>query len=211
MAAICLGLNVFSDSKETNVSASFKNTIPLVHIHHDGHNAKLSSPVQAHQPLAPAHGPTADQHNWTSPTTTKVTLHTGPFVTLNPNTGQKNPMLFSYNYCPITLGHLASEMEMARKCNEMVPQESSFNPFTHWGIQNGRHFTDNTFKYIFLNENVIILDKISLKFGLKGPINNIPALVQIMAWHRPGDKPLSEPMMVRLPTHTCVTHSASMS
>ena len=26
----------------------------------------------------------------------------------------------------------------------------------------------------------------------KGPINNIPALVQIMAWPRPGDKPLSE-------------------
>ena len=29
----------------------------------------------------------------------------------------------------------------------------------------------------------------------RGPINNIPALVQIMAWCRPGDKPLSEPMM----------------
>ena len=38
-----------------------------------------------------------------------------------------------------------------------------------------------------------------------GPINNIPALVQIMAWRRPGDKPLSEPMMVRLLTHICVT------
>ena len=32
-----------------------------------------------------------------------------------------------------------------------------------------------------------------------------PALVQIMAWRRPGDKPLSESMMVRLPTHICVT------
>ena len=36
-------------------------------------------------------------------------------------------------------------------------------------------------------------------------ISNIPALIQIMAWRRPGDKPLSEPMMVRLPTHICVT------
>ena len=26
-----------------------------------------------------------------------------------------------------------------------------------------------------------------------------------MAWRRPGDKPLSESMMVRLPTHICVT------
>ena len=71
--------------------------------------------------------------------------------------------------------------------------------------QNGRHFTDDTFKRIFLNENVGISIKISLKFVHKGPINNIPALVQMMAWRRLGDKPLSEPMLVRLPTHICVT------
>ena len=70
---------------------------------------------------------------------------------------------------------------------------------------NGRHFADDTFKCIFLNENVRISIKISLKFVPKGPINNIPALVQIMAWHRSGDKPLSEPMMVSLLTHICVT------
>ena len=71
--------------------------------------------------------------------------------------------------------------------------------------QNGRHFADDTFKRIFLNENVRISIKISLKFVPKGPINNNPALVQIMAWRRPGDKPLSESMLVRLPTHICVT------
>ena len=71
--------------------------------------------------------------------------------------------------------------------------------------QNGRHFADDTFKRIFLNEDIRILIEISLKFVPKGPINNIPALVQIMAWRRPGDKPLSEPIMVRLPTHICVT------
>ena len=60
--------------------------------------------------------------------------------------------------------------------------------------QNGRHFPDDIFKWIFLNENVWILIKISLKFVPQGPIKNIPALVQIMAWRRPGDKPLSEPM-----------------
>ena len=38
-----------------------------------------------------------------------------------------------------------------------------------------------------------------------GTINNIPALVQIMAWRRPGDKPLSEAMMTILLTHMCVT------
>ena len=70
--------------------------------------------------------------------------------------------------------------------------------------QNGRHFVDDIFKYIFLNENVWIPIKIWLKFVPKGRINNIPALVQIIAWRRPGDKPLSEPMLVSLPTHICV-------
>ena len=62
--------------------------------------------------------------------------------------------------------------------------------------QNGRYFPDDTFKRIFLNENVRISIKISLKFVPKGPIDHIPALVQIMAWRRPGDKPFSEPMMI---------------
>ena len=35
-------------------------------------------------------------------------------------------------------------------------------------------------------------------------IRNVSALVQVMAWCHQGDKPLSEPMMVRLPTHICV-------
>ena len=92
------------------------------------------------------------------------------------------------------------------------------NAFIHWMYmiyishmkslrprQNRRHFADDVFKCNFLNENVWIPIKISLKFVPKGPINNIPALVQIMAWRRSGDKPLSEPMMVGLPTHICVT------
>ena len=71
--------------------------------------------------------------------------------------------------------------------------------------QNGRHFADDTFNCISVNENVRISIKFSLKFVPKGPINNIPALVQIMAWRCPGDKPLSEPMMVSLTMHICVT------
>ena len=65
--------------------------------------------------------------------------------------------------------------------------------------QNGHHFPDDIFKCIFLNENVWILIKISLEFVPKGLIDNIPALVQIQAWHRSGNnKQLSEPMMVNL-------------
>ena len=59
--------------------------------------------------------------------------------------------------------------------------------------------------HLVLNENVWIPIKNSLKFVPKGPINNIPTLVQIMAWCWPGDKPLSEPMMIILLTHICVT------
>ena len=71
--------------------------------------------------------------------------------------------------------------------------------------QNGRHSADYTFNRIFVNENVRISIKFSLKCVPKCLINNIPALVQIMAWRRSGDKPLSEPMMVSLMTHICVT------
>ena len=45
---------------------------------------------------------------------------------------------------------------------------------------------------------------ISLKFVPKGQINNIPSLVQIMAWRQPVDKPLSETMMGRLLMHICI-------
>ena len=49
------------------------------------------------------------------------------------------------------------------------------------------NFTDGIFKCIFLNENVWISLTISLKFVPKVRISNIPALVQIMAWHRTVD------------------------
>ena len=71
--------------------------------------------------------------------------------------------------------------------------------------QDGRHFPDDISKFNYLNENVQISINISLKFAPKGPTNNIQELVQVKAWHRPGDKPLSEPMEISLLTHICVT------
>ena len=71
--------------------------------------------------------------------------------------------------------------------------------------RNRLYFADDIFKCIFLNENVLILVKISLKFIPKCPINNISELVQIMAWQWPGNTPLTQPMMVRLPTDIYVT------
>ena len=61
--------------------------------------------------------------------------------------------------------------------------------------QNGRHFADDIFECIFMNEKFFILIQISLKFVPKGPNDNKSALVQVMAWRRTGDKPLPEPIL----------------
>ena len=66
-------------------------------------------------------------------------------------------------------------------------------------------FRRRHFQMHFLNKNVCISLKISMKFVPKVRINSIPALVQIMAWCRPGNKPLSEPMMVNLLMYIRVT------
>ena len=65
--------------------------------------------------------------------------------------------------------------------------------------QNGHPFPYDIVKCIFLNENVLILIQILLNFIPMGPSNNIPALVQKMAWRRPVSKPLSKPMIINLP------------
>ena len=82
---------------------------------------------------------------------------------------------------------------------------------THWGWNKMAAISQTTFSNAFSwNENVWIAINISPKFVHKGQINNIPALVQIMAWRRSGDKPLSEPMMAYL-NDVYMRHSASMS
>ena len=102
----------------------------------------------------------------------------------------------------LTIGHLITKLSV--KCRPLCPHLNELVN-TLRQRQNGRHFSRRHFKRNFFNENVWILIKISLKFVSKSSIDNIPALVQIMACRYPGDKPLSEPMMVSLPTHICVT------
>ena len=118
----------------------------------------------------------------------------------------------------VKLNHSLTHCPLKQRCHiwhHCVTNVFKSNPWISYNIfilfnslrprQSGCHFSDDIFKCIFLNENVPISIKISLKFVPKGPINNIPALVQIMAWRRPGDMPLSEAMMVNLPTHICVS------
>ena len=90
----------------------------------------------------------------------------------------------------------------------------------HWGRGKMAFNSQMTFSNAFLpNENVWLSIKISLKFVPHDPINNIPALVQIISWCQLGNKPLSESVMVRLPTHAsldlnelinCEIHSNSI-
>ena len=53
--------------------------------------------------------------------------------------------------------------------------------------------------------------KISLNFVPKGPTDNKPSLVQVMAWNRIGDKPLHEPMMTQFNWRIYMRRPAFMS
>ena len=83
----------------------------------------------------------------------------------------------------------------------------SVRVLTHWGRDKMADFFRTTFSNAFSSMKMceFRLNFHFHKFVSKDPINNISALVKIMAWRRPGDKPLSEPMMIILLTHICVT------
>ena len=91
---------------------------------------------------------------------------------------------------------------MAKKAPDRTHTTASL---THWGRDKMATILHDIFKCIFLNENIWISTGISLIFVPTGPICNIPALIQIMAWRLSGDKPLPEPMTVILLTHICIT------
>ena len=91
--------------------------------------------------------------------------------------------------------YLQHQMQLLRVLseNEIESCDRVMNIYTLKPRQNGGRFSDNILKGLFLNENEWIVIKIALKFVHICPINNVPSLVQIMAWRRPGNKPFSEP------------------
>ena len=56
---------------------------------------------------------------------------------------------------------------------------------------------DDNFKCMSLNENYRIPILVSLKFIPRSRIDNMPALVQVMAWHWTGNKLLPELMLTQ--------------
>ena len=76
---------------------------------------------------------------------------------------------------------------------------------THWG----RDEIDAILQTLSNSFSLVKIYWFRLKFHWSlssGPINNIPTLVQTMAWHQPGDKPISEPMIILL-MHICLTRA----
>ena len=63
---------------------------------------------------------------------------------------------------------------------------------------------DNIFNCIFMNENDTIPIQLSLHYVSRSPIDNKPALAQVLAWRQIGNKPLPEPVM----THSVDTYEA---
>ena len=71
------------------------------------------------------------------------------------------------------------------------------NYLTHLSLDKKAAISQTIFSDAFSWMKICILIKILLQFVPKGPIDNKPALVQVMAWRRTGDKPLSEPMLTK--------------
>ena len=82
------------------------------------------------------------------------------------------------------------------------PPTISLIKFKHIEAESsGRYFPHDKFKCIFLNKDIWILIKISLKFVPKRPFNNESALgLEIAQCRRTGDKALSETILSSL-TH----------
>ena len=85
------------------------------------------------------------------------------------------------------------EFQQAKHTKNMSNEKTLVNTLRQ--RQNGGYFADNMLKCTFFKERFDILIQISLKFVTKVPIDDMPTLIQIMAWHRTGAKPLSESMM----------------
>ena len=76
-------------------------------------------------------------------------------------------------------------------CRIFAPLDLSV--LTHWGWDKMATIFADIFWCNFMKEKFCIFFQVSLKFVPEGPVANKSVLVQVMAWHQTGDKPLSEP------------------
>ena len=107
---------------------------------------------------------------------------------------------------------VASQGNSCHGCQHLYAFPLGYYQLANWGrvmhicVSNLTITGSNAFSWTKMYKFPLIFH---CSFVPKCPINSNPALVQIMAWRRPGDKPLSEPMMISLLTY--MRHSAPMS
>ena len=101
--------------------------------------------------------------------------------------------LIMYNTWPNT-----SRCLIAITWDTYIEAEAKWRPLT-------RHF-----QLHFLEWKCMNFDQVFTEVCSTGPINDIPILVQVMAWRRYGGKPLSEPMIANLLTHIWVNQVSSI-
>ena len=118
----------------------------------------------------------------------------------------------------ITFNHFIGDIELTQ-CRIGLSQHFILYPrkfkhdnvvihsvLTHWSRDKMASIFQTTFLNAFTwTKKKYVSIKISLKFVSRDPTKNVPSLVQIMAWRRPGDKPFSEPMRPGWLTHISVT------
>ena len=92
-----------------------------------------------------------------------------------------------YVYIRILDSMLAKLISTSNRCPDV--------DLTYWDQDKLLSFRRRHLEGIFLNGNVLNSIKVSPKFVSNDLINNNPALIQIMAWRRTGDKSLSDPLM----------------
>ena len=118
------------------------------------------------------------------------------------------------SYNPIELISMASTIIMINmictcifvlkyRCGELIRQQ--FSRLTHPPWTNGRHYADDVFKSMFLNESAWILAQISLNVVPMGLIHSRWALVQEMAWRRTGASHYLNRCVSSFLTHICGT------
>ena len=105
-------------------------------------------------------------------------------------------------------GLSCKELKKKATCFMVLHNIPPCSTLWHQDNMSARHFQMNLFK-----RNYEFQIRFCWSLFLTA-INNIPAMVQIMAWHHPASMPLSEPMMVSLLTcmqaymcHSAVTQS----
>ena len=139
-------------------------------------------------------------------------IHRWPVDSLHKGSGKRSFDVF----CILRLNKRLSKQSRRRwfetlhvRVREIIPRGGKhFFILTHWGRDKMAAISQTAFSNVF---SLMKMYEFRLRFHWslfpipKDSINNILALVQIIVWCRPGEKPLSETMVFCFRKHICGT------